>query len=211
MCGRFNLLLPANHNTIPLSKCCVEGTLWDGEPVGQEKTYAGQWTYVSGNNNQVAIWIVYDAFGFGGEVLPTEILKDTSQLNKIDLPGFLSRNSKEIREPELLSGNGLVDCISTAHPSLLEMEIEKVGVPVQILAPENNFMFLPDMKAFVNMVIPNLGVPYDYQHFSGVEHGFATRGDMNSHEYNAAVRAHCATIDWFKLWLHKQPDWNQGV
>ena len=39
---------------------------------------------------------------FGGEVLPTEILKDTSQLNKIDLPGFLSRNSKEIREPELL-------------------------------------------------------------------------------------------------------------
>lgn len=109
------------------------------------------------------------------------------------------------------SGNGLVDCISTAHPSLLEMEIEKVGVPVQILAPENNFMFLPDMKAFVNMVIPNLGVPYDYQHFSGVEHGFATRGDMNSHEYNAAVRAHCATIDWFKLWLHKQPDWNQGV
>lgn len=35
--------------------------------------------------------------------------------------------------------NPLVDCISMAHPSLMtEAEIEAVGVPVQILAPETD-------------------------------------------------------------------------
>jgi hypothetical protein len=34
-------------------------------------------------------------------------------------------------------GNNLVDCISTSHSTSLEKsEIENVGVPVQILAPE---------------------------------------------------------------------------
>lgn len=170
---------------------------------------------------------------YGGEVLPTEILMDPSQLHKIDLLAFTSRNSKEIRRPELISfatalksqykrvgavgfcwggwavfelgarnHGGLVDCISTAHPSLLEeSEVGQVGVPVQILAPENDFMFPDEMKMLVNKVIPSLGVTYDYQHFPGVEHGFATRGKMDNEEYMAAVRAHRSIVHWLQLWL----------
>ncbi|OQV07337.1 hypothetical protein CLAIMM_11788 [Cladophialophora immunda] len=79
------------------------------------------------------------------------------------------------------ANNGLVDCISTAHPSfLVEEEIRGLGVPVQICAPENDAMFLDDLKALCNQVIPTLGIPYDYQHFPGLDHGFAIRGDLGA-------------------------------
>jgi len=243
------------------SECCVKGSLWDGKPAGEEKILANNKTYVTGTNPNVAIMIIHDAFGwtfpntriladsyakeadatvympdfFGGEVLPSDILRDTSQWHKLDMPGFMGRNTKEIREPEIFScaralrsqykrvgvigfcfggwavfrlgakGNdGLVDCISTAHPSLLEKgEIDAVGVPVQILAPENDVLFTPDLKEYANKVIPTLGLPYDYQYLPGVEHGFATRGDEKDVvEYKAMNRAREAAISWFKVWLH---------
>ncbi len=67
----------------------------------------------------------------------------------------------------------LVDCISMCHPSLLEKsEIEAVGVPTQIIAPENDFQLTPELKTFCNETIPTLGVEYDYQYFPGLVHGF---------------------------------------
>ena len=45
--------------------------------------------------------------------------------------------------------NNLVDCISVAHPSLLtKEEIQDVAVPVQIMAPEIDPMYTPELKAF---------------------------------------------------------------
>lgn len=179
--------------------------------------------------------ILISIFRFGGEVLPLDILLDQSQWNKIDLPGFLGRNSKAIRAPEIvkcaralrskfqrvgavgfcLGGwgvfhlgakdkQGLVDCISTAHPTMLEKEeIENVGVPVQIMAPENDPMFTPELKAFANETIPTLGVPYDYQYFPGLEHAFAVRGDQsNPAEMKGMIRAKNAAVVWFRQWLH---------
>lgn len=98
----------------------------------------------------------------------------------------------------------LVDCIATAHPSMLEEnEIQKVGVPVQIISPENDMVFTPQLKEFVNRVIPTLGVAYDYQYFPGVTHGFATRGNMDDEpELKAMVRAKNCTVNWFQQWLH---------
>lgn len=98
----------------------------------------------------------------------------------------------------------LVDCISTAHPSKLELdEIENVGVPVQILAPENDPIFTPDLKEASNRIIPALGLPYDYQHFPRLEHGFAVRGNIdNRDELEGLVRAKTCAVSWFKYWLH---------
>ncbi|KAH8586909.1 Alpha/Beta hydrolase protein [Bisporella sp. PMI_857] len=98
----------------------------------------------------------------------------------------------------------LVDCISTAHPSALEKsEIKNVGVPVQIIAPEFDMAFTPELKEFANRVIPTLGVPYDYQLFPGVEHAFATRGNPNSKkEQKAMVRAKNCAVSWLHHWLH---------
>jgi dienelactone hydrolase len=62
----------------------------------------------------------------------------------------------------------LVDCISAAHPTwLTKEEIDDIGVPVQILAPEVDPAFTPELKAYANSVIPTKGVPYDYQFFPG--------------------------------------------
>lgn len=101
-------------------------------------------------------------------------------------------------------GNQLVDCISTAHPTFLEkQEIESVGVPVQILAPEMDMMFTEELKAHCNKVIPTLGISYDYQYFPGLEHGFAVRGDpTNPAEMKGLERAKNAAVLWFRQWLH---------
>lgn len=173
---------------------------------------------------------------FGGEVLPSEILsKGPSKWGPLDLPSFIARNTKDIREPEIItfakalreqhqcigaigfcfggwavfrlgakSHNNLVDCISTAHPSwLTHNEIEGVGVPVQILAPEIDPVFTPELKEFSNRVIPSLGLDYDYQHFPGLEHAFAVRGNRtNKAEMEGLERAKNAAVYWFKQWLH---------
>ena len=69
-----------------------------------------------------------------------------------------------------------MDCISTAHPSLLtKEEINEVGVPAQIIAPEHDPLFDSEMKAYANATIPTLNVAYDYQYFPGVAHGFAVK------------------------------------
>ncbi|KIW18961.1 hypothetical protein PV08_03250 [Exophiala spinifera] len=256
------------------SECCQKGSLWDGTPQGEEKTLGPNKAYMTGTNPDAAVMLIHDAFGwkfpntrlladsyakeadvtvylpdfFGGESLgPFETIADPTQWHKLDLAGFMSRNTKDIRTPEIFecaralrtqheykrvgaigfcfggwavfrlgakshndndndNGEPLVDCISTGHPSLLEKtEIDAVGVPVQILAPEHDVMFLPELKEYANKVIPTLGVAYDYQYFPGVEHGFCTRGDVkiaNGQEYKAMNRAREAAISWFKVWLH---------
>jgi len=256
-----------------MSECCIQGFEWEGTPTGRETTLAGNKTYITGSDNSdVAIIIIHDLFGwtfpnlrlladhyarevnatvylpdfFGGEVLPAEILRDNSQWSKLDIPAFTSRNTKEIREAEIVectralrtqyghkrvgaigfcfggwavfrlgskahnnvSGQEtkLVDCISTAHPTwLTKEEIENVGVPVQILAPEFDPVYTPELKEFSNKVIPTLGVPYDYQYFPGVAHAFAVRGDPGKDgERKGMVRAKNAAAYWMREWLHVQ-------
>ena len=102
-------------------------------------------------------------------------------------------------------GNPLVDAISTAHPSLLtKEEMNDVGVPTQILAPEHDPAFVPELKAYAKETIPKLNVAFDYQHFPGVAHGFATRcSDEGSElERNSLARAKNAVVGWFAQHLH---------
>lgn len=97
-----------------------------------------------------------------------------------------------------------MDCISTAHPSgLTEDLIQNIGVPVQIMSPEFDFRYSEELKALSNKVIPTLGVPYDYQFFPGLEHGFTIRGDTkNPADRKGMVRAKETSVFWFRQWLH---------
>jgi dienelactone hydrolase len=161
------------------------------------------------------------------------MIRDKSRWKELDLPGFEKRNSKQVREPEILAcarslrlqykrvgaigfcfggwavfrlgaHENLVDCISTGHPTwLTKQEIEQVTVPTQILAPEFDPTFTPELKAFANKVIPQIGIPYDYQYFPKVHHAFATRGNPDDEdELRAMQRAKDAAVYWFRLWLH---------
>ncbi|KAL4864557.1 Alpha/Beta hydrolase protein [Aspergillus spectabilis] len=61
----------------------------------------------------------------------------------------------------------LVDCIAAAHPSMLtESDIDGVVVPTQILAPEIDPIFTPELKRYT----------FDSLSRRGVEHACMTRG-----------------------------------
>ncbi|KIY02293.1 uncharacterized protein Z520_02431 [Fonsecaea multimorphosa CBS 102226] len=101
-------------------------------------------------------------------------------------------------------GNNLIDCVSTAHPSLLDKaEIDALGVPTQILAPEEDPLYTPELKEYSLKTLPTLNIEYDYQYFPGLAHGFATRGDTKDPKQKKGLeRAKNAAAAWFREYLH---------
>ena len=99
----------------------------------------------------------------------------------------------------------LVDAIVCAHPSLVTKEdILGVGpaVPVQVLAPEHDPAYSPELKSLTFDTFQKAGIHFDYQHFPGVEHACFIRGDENkSGERDAMIRAKSAAVAWFAQWL----------
>ncbi|KAF1960453.1 alpha/beta-hydrolase [Byssothecium circinans] len=147
---------------------------------------------------------------FGGEVVAEDLLLTEELREKFNIPAFIARHNKEKRYPEISAaakalkaeypklgavgycyggwavfklGNdpALVDAVVGCHPSMVEKsELDGLTVATSIHAPEEDFTFLPDMKEHANKVIPTLGIPYEYVHFPGLQHGFASRGDRNN-------------------------------
>ena len=99
----------------------------------------------------------------------------------------------------------LVDCITAGHPSLLtEKDIDEVAVPVQILAPEMDPVFTPELKMHCFEMLQKLRVPFDYQHFPGVEHACFVRGDPEKKgEREAMARGKNAAVSWMRQFLHE--------
>ena len=98
----------------------------------------------------------------------------------------------------------LVDCVSMGHPSLLiKKDIDEVAVPVQILAPEIDPAFTPELKKHSFETLQKLGLPFDYQHFPGVVHACFIRGDPGKPgEREAMSRGKNAAVGWLKQYLH---------
>ena len=105
---------------------------------------------------------------------------------------------------QLGSEKGLLDCIPVAHPSLLnKSEFDGIAAPVQILAPENDQQFSADFKEYALKVLPTLGVDYAYVYFEGLEHGFATRGDVGDERQRRGLeRAKVDIVGWLRRYLH---------
>jgi len=243
-----------------LSDCCLKGFKWEGTPTGRIEKLGQTNAYIAGNNPDVAVILIHDALGwtfvnarlladhyaqeinatvylpdfFGGEVLPIQDVL-AGKWVEAGIPEFITRNTREIREPEIfecaqllrpmhkkLGAVGycfggwavfrlgakehqppLVDCISAGHPTwLTKKDIDEVAVPVQILAPEIDSAFNEELKAHSFAAIQKLGVPFDYQHFPGVEHACLTRGDAKkAGERDAMIRGKNAAVGWFKQFL----------
>ncbi|KAL2813490.1 dienelactone hydrolase family protein [Aspergillus cavernicola] len=239
------------------SNCCLQSFAWTGTPTGRVDTIANLPSYISGNNKNAAVILISDVLGwtfpnirlladhyareadvtvyvpdvFDGEVLPFEpILK--GEFDKIDLPAFLERHSREKREPAIfeyarhlraefrkLSAIGfcyggwavfrlgaaehqppLVDCISTAHPSLLtKQDIDEVCVPTLILAPEFDPAFGVEMKLYAFESLQKRAIPLGYHFFPGQEHGSLVRGDeAKAGERESMARAKDSAVTWLK-------------
>lgn len=61
-----------------------------------------------------------------------------------------------------------MDCVSVGNPSLLtEEDVDGVGVPVQVLAPEHDPVYKVELRKRTFEVGLRAGEPFEYQHFSG--------------------------------------------
>ncbi|MCJ1246468.1 hypothetical protein MMC30_003675 [Trapelia coarctata] len=170
---------------------------------------------------------------FEGEVVSSDIFEDPQKREAFDIRAFLGRNGKEKRFPEILacatalksqfpkvgavgfcyggwavcqlgSHPDLLSCVSTAHPTLLEKsEIDNLAVPTQVLAPETDPAFTPELKEYCNKVIPRKGIPYSYEYFPGLAHGFAAKGNVKDAKQKEGLeRAKRAVVHWFNEFLH---------
>ncbi|KAI5865357.1 dienelactone hydrolase family protein [Durotheca rogersii] len=245
-----------------LSSCCLRAFQWSGTPTGRVDKLAGNDTYIAGDNPDAAILFVHDVLGwtfpnarlladhyareanatvylvdfFGGEIVPPAPVL-AGEFHKIDLPGIVKRNAREIREPEIFAcaralrqkyrkvgavgycyggwavfrlgaaehDPPLVDCVSAGHPSLLTTkDIDEVAVPVQLLAPEIDPTFAPELKTHAFETLSKRKQEFDYRHFAGVQHGALVRGDENvPGERLAMARAKDAAVAWFNQFLHE--------
>ncbi|KAJ4229120.1 hypothetical protein NW759_003844 [Fusarium solani] len=246
-----------------ISSCCTKGFKWDGEPTGRTERLVDLDCYVTGENTKAAVLIIHDLFGwtlpnirlladhyakeadvtayvpdfFQGDSLPLDLLT-AEKWGEMDMPGFLGRNSREIREPQIFAfaralrekydklgaigfcyggwavfrlGAGehappLVDCVTSAHPSLLKAEdIDGVNVPVQMLAPEFDPVYTAELKLHTFQRLQAAGLPFDYQHFPGHAHGCLVRGDKEREGERAAMeRGKNVAVAWMRLFLHDE-------
>ncbi|CAK7228795.1 hypothetical protein SBRCBS47491_007027 [Sporothrix bragantina] len=108
-------------------------------------------------------------------------------------PADEDKDAKPIEGP-------LVDAISTAHPSwLTEKDIDQVAVPIQVLAPEFDTIYTPELKKYTLETVPKNGVALDYLHFPGIVHGALMRGDQTkTSDRLALVRSNAAAVTFFK-------------
>jgi dienelactone hydrolase len=172
-------------------------------------------------------------YSFDGEVVDPDALSDPEKAKNFDLMGFIGRHSKEIRYPEikaaaqtlksqykkvlaigfcyggwacfkLAADPSLIDAVSMAHPSLLDKaEIEGAKVPVQILAPENDFAYTEELKKYTLETLPKLGISWEYIYFPGLQHGFAARGDPNDPKQKEGLeRAKRSAVNFMNEYLH---------
>lgn len=95
---------------------------------------------------------------------------------------------------------GFFDVIAMAHPSFVtEEEFAKVAVPTIISAAQTDSIFTPESRFKSEQILNKSGVDYEIDLFSGVQHGFAIRGDRSipANKY-AAEKALLDHITWFK-------------
>ncbi|EJD36890.1 dienelactone hydrolase family protein [Auricularia subglabra TFB-10046 SS5] len=244
-----------------IGPCCLKGFEWNGAPAGRIGKLGSNDVYISGDNASAAVIVIHDLLGwtfantrlladhyareanvtvyvpdfFGGEVLPHDLIL-AGRWAELDVRGFLERNAREVREPEILScarelraqyakvgavgfcyggwavfrlgakehaAAALVDCITAGHPSLLTAkDIDEVAVPTQVLASEIDPVYTAELKTHTFLKLQELGVPFDYQHFPGVEHGCFSRGDETTPgERSAMERGKNATVAWLLQYL----------
>jgi dienelactone hydrolase len=90
-----------------------------------------------------------------------------------------------------------------AHPSFVdEEELEGITGPLAISAAETDGIFPAEKRHKSEEILKKIGVPYQISLFSGVEHGFAVRGDVTKKLSKfAKEQAFLQAVTWFNEFL----------
>ncbi|RAK97234.1 dienelactone hydrolase family protein [Aspergillus ibericus CBS 121593] len=95
---------------------------------------------------------------------------------------------------------GQVDAGYTAHPSFVqEDELRAIKGPLAIAAAETDAIFPAEKRHESEVILKELGLPYQINLYSGVEHGFAVRGNPEKRTVQYAKEsAFLQAVQWFK-------------
>jgi dienelactone hydrolase len=76
---------------------------------------------------------------------------------------------------------GKIEVGYCAHPSFVEsQELSQIQGPLAISAAEADTIFPAEKRYESEEILKKTGQPYQINLYSGVEHGFAVRGDLNN-------------------------------
>lgn len=86
-----------------------------------------------------------------------------------------------------------------AHPSFVEEdELASITGPLAISAAETDTIFPAEKRHKSEVILKDTGYPYQINLYSGVEHGFAVRGDItNKVAKYAKEQAFLQAVQWF--------------
>lgn len=95
---------------------------------------------------------------------------------------------------------GQVDVGYSAHPSFVEEdELKAIEGPFAISAAETDSIFPTEKRHRSEEILKDTGKPYQINLYSGVEHGFAVRGDPDNRVGNYAKEsAFLQAVQWFE-------------
>lgn len=96
-----------------------------------------------------------------------------------------------------------IDVGYVAHPSFIdEDELAAITGPLSISAAETDTIFPTDNRYKSEEILKKTGHPYQINLFSGVEHGFAVRGDPKVRVQRfAKEQAFLQAVAWFDEFL----------
>jgi len=104
--------------------------------------------------------------------------------------------------------NASVDAGFTAHPSFVEAaELKAITGPLSIAAAETDQIFPADKRHESEVILKELSdgplkVPYQLNLYSGVQHGFAVRADLEDKRAKfAKEQAFIQAVQWFDYFL----------
>ena len=104
-----------------------------------------------------------------------------------------------------LMGAGAIDVGVINHPSFFTMdEVHKLGEGkrLAIYAAEIDDILTPEKRRETEDVLEETGASWMSTLFSGTEHGFTVRGDLNVKEVRLAKeKAFRGAVEWFQDWL----------
>ena len=95
-----------------------------------------------------------------------------------------------------------------AHPSFVQPdELRAITGPLSIAAAETDQIFPAEQRRLTEDVLKELStgdkkIAYQMNLYSGVEHGFAVRGDIKDERAKyAKEKAFQQAVEWFHQWL----------
>lgn len=125
-------------------------------------------------------------------------LKETYGASKIGAVGYCFGAKYVIRHYH----NG-IDVGYVAHPSFVERdELAAITGPLSIAAAETDSIFPAEKRHESETILRDTKQPYQINLYSGVEHGFAVRGDVSIKVQRFAKEAaFFQAVTWFDTWL----------